>query len=462
MWLKAMTCLLIVCTAVITYLPTVHNFFISDDFVTFTVLRNIDTDVLSFFEMPSEIFRVTSYVYFWVCFHAFGAVNAEPYYWLGIALHALVSLLVCAVVLSVTKEWTAASVAGIFFAGYERHHEAVMWISAINDTIVTFSGLVFLLAWQYYSARSQRDRALWLSALVLAILLLALFSKEGGVVLFPLVFLRSMLDGASLRLAARKTLPILVICTLYGCVWISQAQANFFVTKGLYAFSLHFFPVYVRTLVRLFSPAIIWFGLLFVVAWAASRKQRERLMSAFSRMLDKKSDALFFAAFLVLGIIPYSFLTYLDHVPSRNTYLASVGLAGLIGVLFSSLYASSQSGAVRAGFVAILLAVVTTNVAYVWIKKEPQFIERAAPTRELIEILNDSNGEARRKIPITICRFPLDPWVGTEAIAGFTDFKRGDVVFRNECESSITNTFTWDETSMHYKAEPDGQTTQVR
>jgi len=110
----------------------------------------------------------------------------------------------------------------------------------------------------------------------------------------------------------------------------------------------------VRTLVRLFSPAIIWFGLLFVVAWAASRKQRERLMSAFSRMLDKKSDALFFAAFLVLGIIPYSFLTYLDHVPSRNTYLASVGLAGLIGVLFSSLYASSQSGAVRAGFVAIL------------------------------------------------------------------------------------------------------------
>ena len=103
-----------------------------------------------------------------------------------------------------------------------------------------------------------------------------------------------------------------------------------------------------------------------------------------------------------------------------------------------------------------------TPIGWDWIKKEPQFIERAAPTRELIEILNDSNGEARRKIPITICRFPLDPWVGTEAIAGFTDFKRGDVVFRNECESSITNTFTWDETSMHYKAEPDGQTTQVR
>ena len=163
----------------------------------------------------------------------------------------------------------------------------------------------------------------------------------------------------------------------------------FFVTKGLYALSLHFFPVYLRTLVRLLSSSVLWVGLLLLVAWAARREQENGVMAAFSRMLHEKSAALFFAAFLVLGIIPYSFLMYLDHVPRRNTYLASVGFAGIIGVLFSSLYASSRSGALRGVWVVVLLTVVTTNIAYIWIKKEPQFIERAAPTRQLIRILKD-------------------------------------------------------------------------
>jgi hypothetical protein len=91
------------------------------------------------------------------------------------------------------------------------------------------------------------------------------------------------------------------------------------------------------------------------------------------------------------------------------------------------------------------VAVVSLNVVYIWVRKEPQFRERSAPTFELIRILNDTEGEIVRGSPITICGFPLDPWIGREAVIGFTPLKEHDFGFRDVCNESVPNALRWNE-----------------
>jgi hypothetical protein len=132
--------------------------------------------------------------------------------------------------------------------------------------------------------------------------------------------------------------------------------------------------------------------------------------------------------------VPYSFLTYQDHLPSRHTYLASVGLAALVGILFAAVHERLASTRSREVLAAFLLAVVIGNGAYIWLKKEPQYRERAAPTRELIRILNE-NDAAGRGLPVYVCDFPLgNPWWFGDTVSRFTPLEREDVVLRKSCD----------------------------
>src|SRR5690242_14774673 len=58
--------------AVITYLPAINNFFISDDFGMFGYLKSFRQSPTSILEVPSELFRITSYLYLFVCTKIFG------------------------------------------------------------------------------------------------------------------------------------------------------------------------------------------------------------------------------------------------------------------------------------------------------------------------------------------------------------------------------------------------------
>jgi hypothetical protein len=456
-WMKLAACLSIAAVAVVAYLPAVDNFFVSDDFVLLTFLKTINEQPLFLLEWPSEVFRVASYIYFWGLFQIF-ALNPEPYYWAGILLHVVVALLVCAVVLTATGRWLAAWAAGLFFAGYERHQEAVMWISAANDTILTLNFLVTLLLWSRY-LKQTRARTLTLCA-TLSMFALTLFSKEGAVAFAPLAVVGFLLAGTSLRVALRRSMPLLLMTVVYGCIWVSQASDNFFVAKGLYSFGPQFFPVYARSLVRLTLPALIFGVPLLAFIWRENPGNRLlRVRGWFSELLRNRT-VLYFAAFLVLCIVPYSFLTYQNHIPSRNTYLPSVGLAGIIGILFMALYAKMHSNRARFVSAAFLIAIVGLNVTYIWTKKEPQFQARSAPTLELIRAVNGS--EVEQHLPITVCNFPLDPWIGREAILAFSRLELTDFTFRDACEDSVANALRWEEGRLSYAATFQAQAAQAK
>jgi hypothetical protein len=114
----------IVAVSIISYWPAVDRFFISDDFDLFAVIEDAERSPRWFFETTTEFFRLMSYLYFGVCYWLFG-LNPEPYYWAGIALHAIVSVLVFYLVRELTGSSLSAWTAGLFFAVYERHQEPI-------------------------------------------------------------------------------------------------------------------------------------------------------------------------------------------------------------------------------------------------------------------------------------------------------------------------------------------------
>jgi hypothetical protein len=194
-----------------------------------------------------------------------------------------------------------------------------------------------------------------------------------------------------------------------------------------------------------------------MAAWIVTRKQ-----ASSADLLPQKSSAVFFAALLSLSIAPYAFLTYLDHIPSRNTYLPSVGLAGLMGILFASLYGRSRIVSTRRVCVLFLGAIVSANIAYIWLKKEPQYRERAAPTRELIEVLNGPDIRDRARFPVRVCRFPLDAWTFTEAVTRFTPFKSDEIVLTDNCDVDGIAVMEWDQSTGRYTTNFTGDEAAVR
>jgi hypothetical protein len=399
--------------AIASYLPALNNSFISDDFTMFSYLHGMRQDPLYIFKIPSECFRFSSYVYFWICASVFGP-RPEWFYAAGIALHVGVCILVYTLIRRLTGNATAAWAGAIFFAAYERHQEAVMWISAANSEIVTLSSLLFLCLWHRETIWSRR----WSYPL----LVVALFSKETAVALAPLSLMVSLFGGSSWTASIRRALPVFGITAVYIVLWTHWSSGNAFVTTNNYAFGWHFIPVYVRAIGRLLLQVVP-----FVVLGTLGRRNGMALphpRGAFVVLL----------ALLLLPALPVSFLTYLDHIPSRNTYFPSVGLAGLVGIYYSQSRQAFFSARLRTVAISFLLISTAGNATYIWVRKDQQYVDRAAPTRQLISLLNGPEIRNRKGASVCVSNFPLDSWIGQEASRWFTEFPVGNLTFSDSCQ----------------------------
>jgi len=432
-------CAFVVCSivlaSVITYAPAVDNAFISDDFGVFPLLEALEQRPSYIFDATSELFRVTSYIYFWVCFKLIG-LSSAVYYAAGIAIHALISLLVYMLVLRVSGRVVAAWPAALFFAVYERHQEAIMWISAVNEMILTLFCVLFLLLWHRILSQPVAGRIHAILAII--VLTFAFFSKEAAVALVPIAVVMVRWKGHSWREVLDRSIPVVSLLAAFGVLWLSQADRNFFVTDGHYALGLHFFPVYARAVLRLISPAIPFLAALLLLK---HRGAESVWNGSFA----------FFVMLLLAAIAPYCFLTYLDHLPSRHTYFPSVGLAGILGISFAGVRERLKSVRAKQVSIAYLLVLLIGNGGYIWLKKEPQYQERAAPTRELFQMLNSDDLE-RSERPIYICGFALhEPWWFSDAVSRFTSFPPQEIVLLKECSYPAERTaLIWDQVLERY------------
>src|SRR5689334_6688632 len=303
--------------AIVTYLPTLMQPFISDDFTNIVFSRRYggfsswDTVMAD----PVSRVRMTYWVLTYWIDRIFG-LRPAAFYAVTILLHVLNTWLVVAL-----GSWRligrrVALVAAGFFTVFEGHQEAVMWYSAANELLQFFFGLLCVLSWVKF-IQAPNVRWKWLGITIVCFLC-ALATKETAVIIVPLLALVWFSDkearGRSLAL-----LPFLIGGIIY--VWAIYGTRSYSFRFHDGSFSLHA-PVWI-TLPHTFGRLLWPWGILSLIAIGVWRAREWQRLIVFG------------AAWAAISLLPYSFLTYMTQAPSRQTYLASLGAAWIVaaGVL---------------------------------------------------------------------------------------------------------------------------------
>lgn len=272
----------------------------------------------------------------------------------------------------------AAALAFVVLAG---HQEAVVWVAAVHELLVFAFTAICGIAWlQWLRLRESK----WL-ALVAIAFFLALYSKESAAVIPALLAGLWLVEGDRRRI---DWIPIVLSgIAVLGYTWAVFAASRTHQHLNDGTFSLHapFVRNLLRTLWRMDWPwGIAAAGILL---WL-----RQPWPVAMTTLYS------------AMALLPYSFLTYMPYAPSRHTYLATAGLAFLLGFAWAAL-AESASGATRKLAIAGAIVFLAFNPAYLWWKKLPQYAWRARPTEAFLAFARE-HGK-----PVFVGPTPYSVWV---------------------------------------------------
>ncbi len=351
--------LLLACLlAAIAYAPAVNNGFIADDYVILQRTNFMRLQPLYLFHVPPENFRLTSYALFAFLKSVVG-YHASLFYTFNIALHLANIVLLRRLLVFVTDDDFVASTACLFFAVFQAPQEAVMWLAAMNETTLAFFTLTSLLMWwqkRYFAAAAAYA--------------LALFSKESGLIILFLIVLIDVIQGQ--RKPYRAYALMLIPTAAFVAVFLSTASTNFMIANRFYSIGPHALLVLLISLHRLVWP---WLYIVLLLLWS----RRKEL--GFRKSLGAVPV---YVACVLVPMLPYMFIAYQNSLPSRQLYMASAVLMTVFALLLKRL----QGTALLRVFVVLF---VGFNIAYLWVRKDAQFADRAAPTTQLIASLRQYN-----------------------------------------------------------------------
>jgi len=351
---------LLIVAAVIPYLPFVPLPAISDDYLQIGYSRNY-VPRAHWPELASDALyrcRATSLILTYWIDQFFGA-DPLPHRVASIAIHILNVLLVAALGLWSRIGWRISLPAALFFALREGHQEAVVWNAAIHDLLVFFFSTLTLLAWIRWLQSKTTLRLVTFAILFI----LALFSKESAAVLPLLMLALWWLDDRSARTPLWVLGVAFAAAGLYTAATFQNSASHLHLNDG--TFSIHA-PVVRTVLLSMWRLLLPW-GLAACLV-------------VFPRRTRFACGALAFSAVVLL---PYSFLTYTNHVPSRHSYWAGLGASLLIGTAAVMLW---ECGKVWPRRLVVLLTVTFAihNTAYLWGKKLPQYLARTEATEQFL------------------------------------------------------------------------------
>jgi hypothetical protein len=350
-------------TATLTYVSTLHDYFLADDF---GVVQSLSQKPLLYFPKwfvtswmdniwgftPDEIrpfpaisFQFTS---------LWGAASPAPHHIFNVALHALNTLLVFAIARQVAVlTLPAATFAGMLFAVLPVHAETVAWITGRVDSIPA----LFYLSSFFAYARWRRTNTGWFYKASVVLFFLALFSKQTAVTMLATLVLYDMVvERRPLRLSwpwLRDYVPFALLTVgylmlryaLFGQVLreggvTAQTLVSFSILQTRHVQKLVFGTALVgryraspefTSIAMAFTCLTVALTLLLIgyVAYVDKQESPRSAMFTTGRLL------LYFGpVWWLVGTLPTAVAGY---ETARHLYLGAVGYALVLGLGFDAL-----------------------------------------------------------------------------------------------------------------------------
>jgi len=391
--------------AIITYLPALRQPLIEDDYPNIRIA--LDYGPISGWEKmandPVQRVRITSFTYMYGIYQLFG-LQPAAFYAANILLHIFNCWLLFAIGRWRIIGWKVSFWAAAFFAVYEGHQEAIMWFSACNELLMFFFGFLSFLFWLIL-LESENGQWKWL-VLSFLFLLLALISKESAVIFILLFVLPLLFPGRRLRKAIYLIPFLLIVIVDMVFIFMTRSHSFRFQDKS-FVLTAPFWVTWIKS-----YGALLWIwgfaALISLIKW-------------------KEWSQTFLLSFVWIGIsfIPYMFVDYMHRIPSRQIYLASTGLAWLVGatiVVMKERYGLHHKRIVN----TVLFLILLHNVGYLWVKKHPQFLLRAEPTEQLLALAQKTKGKIIMKC------FPRQQIIGDAALELMLNKPVGTLIWNEE------------------------------
>lgn len=392
----------VILASVVAYYPFLFLPFISDDYIQIDLARKyghpggwlaLATDAL-------YRCRATSLVLSALIDHWFG-LSAFAHSLVSILLHAANCLLIAAFGFWKPIGWRVSAIAAIFFAVHEGHQEAVVWVAALPELLVFFFALAAIHCWLVWLHDDRFGNLPLVGAM--ASYVLALLSKESGVSVVPLVALAAAIAGRLQGRVLGALAAMSAVAAVYTLAIFDESATHLHLNDGTFHAAAPFWFTLVNSSARVFW---IWGFIAIAILFLLRTRGRGKAIALS-------------VAWTLIALLPYAFLTYMDRVPSRHTYWASMGIAMLAGMAGSALLSRYSGRLVPACFLA---AVLVHNIGYLWVKKIPQYDRRAQVTERFVDFARKHPG------PIVMKCFPYGPDVASSAAKLLFD-RKDDVFF---------------------------------
>lgn len=141
----------------------------------------------------------------------------------SLLIHVLNTWLVLALGFWRVIGWRLSSVAACFFAIYQGHQEAVMWYAALPELLVFFFALgsfLFWIAWM----KAIRGREVYYAGAMLCYVL-ALLSKESGVVVAPLLLLAAWMERRPWKEVLSRIAPFGALAVIdFAMIYLARSN----------------------------------------------------------------------------------------------------------------------------------------------------------------------------------------------------------------------------------------------
>lgn len=371
------------------YWWVLDNGFMSDDLVQLDQSGHVGHLGAQLRSAPAS-FRLTTFGWFWGLQGLFG-YRPAVFYLFSILLHCFNVVLLSRVLVLRGAQPKTAAVAALLFLVIQNPSEAIAWLSAVNELLV--ASFVLAVLWAAFTSRPALCLALYVGALV---------SKESGAVAVLLLALFAFLPDRRdrrLKLPGWFWVALGGLTVAYVAWFLSLVETNFLIQSRFYSVKASSFLVLAFSLHKLAFPWL-YTALVLALVWRSSppRRPGEEPQNG-AQTTARRRELVVTAIWLVAALLPYIFLVYDTHLPSRHMYLAAVPAAYLTAQLVH---------AFRKPWIGWCFVVIFAvgNGGYLWFVKDAQYWARGATTRELIEILR--SGPPRCVI---VRDFPENPWI---------------------------------------------------